>query len=537
MKNAMNRRMFLRGAGGAVMAIPFLPSVLSKAFAADPKPGPAPRFFLAFATMHGDVWGQNMYPNDALLTQKMNYAGRDVRYGNLPSAPDDNGNVVWSPMCTASAQVMTPTLAAKFNILRALDIPYRIGHQDGANLGAFADAANGNTTNGLDNSAYQTATIDQVMAYSPSFYTEEDLNTRMTQRSFSLWGGRMPWNFTNPANKSGQVVSQPSIRNNKVLFDYFFKPGSAFYNVDTVIIDRVKKSYDRLKKDPRLSKGDLARLNQHVERMFEIERKLAVIEKLGATPIEKPTTDSDHNFGDAAYLWKAVNNAKYCDLMNDIIVAAFSSGISRVGTWLQGMKFLEYSNIVNDWHGQVAHNGMGAQASQGCTLAWNRGTFEHGMVGLAAKLDAVITADGSTLLDNSLLMQTSEAGQLTHHSGCVNYPIVMAGGAGGYFKTGMFVDFGNTNKVYNDFNNVLAEKPGLIPESPGLYYQQFLANALMSMGVPASEWENFTEFTTLGPKKSNPTKGYGMHYVDSKRAADYAQAKLVMGDKLPVITT
>jgi hypothetical protein len=58
----------------------------------------------------------------------------------------------------------------------------------------------------------------------------------------------------------------------------------------------------------------------------------------------------------------------------------------------------------------------------------------------------------------------------------------------------------------------------------------------MSMGVPASEWEHFTEFTTLGPKNSNPTKGFGMHYVDAKRAADYAQAKLVMSDKLPVIT-
>ncbi|HIA00646.1 MAG TPA: DUF1552 domain-containing protein, partial [Myxococcales bacterium] len=519
-------------------AIPFLPSLLSKAFAADPVPGPAPRFFLAFGTMHGDVWGKNQYPNDALLTQKMNYAGRDVRYGNLPATPDENGNVVWSPMCRASAQVMTPALAKKFNILRGVDVPYTLGHQDGANLGAFADGGFGGTTNGLDNSAYRTATIDQVMAYSPSFYTEEDLNTRMTQRSFGIWGGGygMSWNFSNPANKSGQVVGQPSIRNNKVLFDYFFQPGSAFYNVDTFVVDRVKQSYDRLKKDPRLSKGDLARLNQHVERMSEVERKLTVIEKLGAPPIEKPTTDSDDHFEDLAYMWKVVNNQKYCELMNDIIVAAFSSGVSRVGTWSQSLKFLDYSNFVNSWHGQVAHNGMGAQASQGCTLAWNRGTFEHGMVGLAAKLDAVTTADGSTLLDNSLLMQTSESGQNTHHAGCVNYPMVMAGGAGGYFKTGMFVDFGNKTIVYDDLNKVLAEKPGLIPESPGLYYQQFLGNVMHAMGIPANEWETFTEFTTLGPKQSNPTKGYGFHYVDPKKAADYEKAKLVMGDKLPVIT-
>ena len=110
----------------------------------------------------------------------------------------------------------------------------------------------------------------------------------------------------------------------------------------------------------------------------------------------------------------------------------------------------------------------------------------------------------------------------------------MAGGAGGYFKTGMFVDFCNTTKVYPDLE-IYADLP-LTNESPGLYYQQWLANALMSMGVPSEEWETFTEFTADGPEKSTPTKGYGFHYVDPKKAADYAQAKLVMSDKLPVIT-
>ena len=59
----------------------------------------------------------------------------------------------------------------------------------------------------------------------------------------------------------------------------------------------------------------------------------------------------------------------------------------------------------------------------------------------------------------------------------------------------------------------------------------------MSMGVPASEWEHFTEWTSDGPSKSTPTKGYGYHKVKSGWAKKYEQAKLVMSDKLPVITT
>ena len=158
------------------------------------------------------------------------------------------------------------------------------------------------------------------------------------------------------------------------------------------------------------------------------------------------------------------------------------------------------------------------------------------MVDLAYKMDQVTMGDGKTLLDHSLILFTNEAGQVTHHSGCVDYPVIMAGGAGGYFKTGMFVDFSDKTKVYQDLNGLIAGNPLVQAESPGLYYNQFLANALMSMGIPNQEWEHFTELTPEGPDKSNPTKGYGLHHVDSNKAADYAQAKLVMSDKLPVIT-
>ena len=137
MKTSMNRRMFLRGAGGAALAIPFLPSLTTKAFAQDPELPPVGKCFFATCTSHGDIWSDNMYPPDVLLTQSMPYADRDVRYGTLPSTADSNGNVSWSPVFTASAQTMTPTLAAKFNVLRGLDIPYYISHNSGGWGGAL----------------------------------------------------------------------------------------------------------------------------------------------------------------------------------------------------------------------------------------------------------------------------------------------------------------------------------------------------------------------------------------------------------------
>ena len=537
MKQPLNRRMFLRGAGGATLAIPFLPSLLSKAFAAEPESGPVGKCFFAIGTGHGGVWGKNMYPDEALLTQKVAYAGRDVRYGNLPTTPDNNGNVVFSPLCTASAQVMTPSLAQKFNVLRGFDIPYQISHQSGGHLGNFGGNM-GHHIQGTKTTAYLTATIDQFMAWAPSFYNAKNLNEKVVRRSFCIWGGGLSHNFSSPSIKSGRVVTQLAHKNNIDLFNYFFNPTASLGGLSSFVIDRMKANYDRLKMDPRLSKGDLARLNQHIAHFSEVERKIKVAAQLTGDP-KPPSYNSDKELKHHSFVHNFAENKLYCSLMNDMIALAFSAGVSRIGTWNNGIRFT--NKVISNWHGDVGHQGMGPAESQDYALAYKQGTFEHIMVDLAAKLDAIIMADGSTLLDNSLIQYTQEAGQRTHHGTAFpNYPVVTAGGAGGYFKTGMVVDFTDKTKVSKhaaSVNDLIAENPMYQLESPGLYYNQWLANVLLSMGVPAGEWENFTEFTADGPAKSTPTKGYGFHYVNPGLAQDYALAKAEMSNKLPVITT
>ena len=65
---------------------------------------------MAISTFQGDIWGKNMYPDDALLTQETPYAGRQVRYGALPTGVDAFGDVSWSPVLKAAGSVMTPSL-------------------------------------------------------------------------------------------------------------------------------------------------------------------------------------------------------------------------------------------------------------------------------------------------------------------------------------------------------------------------------------------------------------------------------------------
>jgi hypothetical protein len=214
--------------------------------------------------------------------------------------------------------------------------------------------------------------------------------------------------------------------------------------------------------------------------------------------------------------------------MNDIIVAAFSTGVCRVGTWYQTIHFA--AQLISDWHGQVAHEGYGPAAAQAWTLGYVQGTFEHVMVDLAAKMDAVAMQDGSTLLDSSLLLFTQEAGQLTHHSGCVNFPIVTFGRAGGAMNAGLFVDFSDKSILYDDLDELIAQNPAFQRESPGLYYNQFLHNALCALGVAPEHIPTSVDFGS-----GEPTAGFGMHYVDPSRSAHYAAARAVMSDPLPVL--
>jgi len=468
-----------------------------------------------------------MYPPDELLKQTMSYAGRDIRFGPL-MAQANNGMASLSPCLTASSGTLTPAMLAKMNVIRGLDIPYRIGHHDGGYLGNFAGTLE-NNTGGVNNDKKGAPTIDQFLAYSPSFYTQEDLDSKMTQRSFSIGSGIMSWNHTSPLTKVGEVVSQPAFTSNVALYNMLFKPGSVYNGVDVLIIDRVKENFDRLKNDPRLSKNDHLRLDQHVERMFEIERKLKVAVAL-SNPPSSPNELTTPLLLDDLFNQNPFMNMSYVSLMNDIVVAAFSTGVSRIGTWRQMIRFAG-PQLINDWHGNVGHEGFGKQTAQQWALAYNQGTFEHVFLDLATKLDQVSAEDGSTLLDNSLLTYLQEAGQVTHQTGVVNVPVVTLGGAGGAFKTGQFIDYTDQTIVYDDLNELISDNPLVVAESPGLYHQQFLGTVLQAFDISPAEYETFADFNS-----DEPTKGYGFHYVAPKWSQDYGQAKLAMGDKLPVVS-
>lgn len=84
--------------------------------------------------------------------------------------------------------------------------------------------------------------------------------------------------------------------------------------------------------------------------------------------------------------------------------------------------------------------------------------------------------------------------------------MITAGSAGGFFRTGQYVDYRHTNRI--------PESYGFQMSYQGLAYNRFLATVLQSMGVPATHYEvaasRFAGSTGRVPTSSRGTVlGYG----------------------------
>ncbi|MFO0550516.1 MAG: DUF1552 domain-containing protein [Polyangiaceae bacterium] len=505
------RRMFLRGAAGFALAIPFLPSLVERtARAGSP---PRTKRFIAMGTNHGGVWQDFMYPRDMnVLTQSMQYASRTIRRGALPLEVD-GGVAKISDVLSGSSSRLTSGLASKMNLLRALDVSFYLAHHRGGHLGNYGEC-DGNGTDGQTAQLSRMPTIDQVMAWSNSFYP--DLGS-IKERSLVIGNQGMSANWSSPSTHTGDVQNITPEYDSRALFNKVFVPPTDPAEKRPIIVDRVMDDYRRLRdSNRRLSAADKQRLEDHLQRLDELDRKLNVVVECGT--IQPPTMTSTDYWQNADYAINPDAQKGFWQLMNDVIVAAFSCDTSRIATMLIGDIF---SNTGGDWHQDVAHQANVDAAKHELLWRSHQLFFEDVFLDLAAKLDSFTDSDGNTLLDNTLLQWTQESGPSTHDP--LEMPVVTAGSAGGYLTTGSYVDYRDLEKP-----GAVANGQYLVSSNIGLLYNQWLGTVLQAMGLSPSEYE------------TGPYGGYGLYiectegwysgygkYTDADRA--------VMGEVLPYL--
>ena len=429
-----------------------------------------------------------MYPSQQTLTERFNlYDDHEVRRGDLTL--DVSGTrASLSRVLEASSGKLTQKLASKMNVIRGLDVSWYLGHHTGGHLGNFAR----NDTNKVPNGARPT--IDQVMAYSRSFYPD---GSSFKQRSMHVGvdgNFSISWGYSNPVHGgqgSGSIQSVPTSYSSKDLFESVFVRESGTPKPSRVaVVDRVLASYKSLHGGAfgdakRLSGADRRRLEEHMNRISELQQRVNVVAQ--CSNVREPGRQVDESTGGLrSQVILQDKTREFYQTFNDVIVAAFMCGTSRIATiYPQG-----FTPYAGDWHQEIAHTAGANEAAQATLAGENRRYFEEMFVDLISKLD-VPEADGQTFLDNSLVMWTQESGPSTHDP--ISLPVVTAGSAAGFLKTGNYVDYRRLTGPKWEQGNL----------NTGILYNQWLGTVLQAMGVPREEFE------------ANGDRGYGVYHAEN----------------------
>lgn len=493
----ITRRQMLLGACGAMLALPVLPSLLTKtAYGQDPTYTRKPRLYW-LCTDHGAAFETSMFPSPSLATNKqMLFSDHEIGSGALTSSLTGDVRAV-SPILSASSSRFSEALLGKMNVLYGLDVPFYIAHNTGLHLGNYAR----NDGNGGDGAAVQSSprpTIDQIMAWSKDFYP--DLST-IRERSMVMSSRPVSWNYSDPEKREGSIDNVRGYDSSRALFDKIFVPEETGPAPRAPIVDKVLESYKNLRNgNRRLSAADKQRLDDHMARIAELQRKLGA--KASCGDVAKPSDDAQRHYGNTPE-----DAIAYGKLWNEVVTAAFVCGTSRIGVLGYGAtdKFVAYGG---DWHQEVAHQWQLPDRQELIKQSYQK-VFEGIFLDLAAQLD-VEEAPGMTYLDNSLLVWSQECGMSTHDS--VTIPVITFGSAAGYFKTGLLADYRRLGNENSMFDPNAGGKQYL-----GLLYNQWLATVLQAMGVPATDFERWGHKGYGVPfiSKESWTPPYAKHYGDT----------------------
>lgn len=503
----LTRRQVLLGVGGATLALPILPSLMTKtAYGQDPAI-PVLRRLFWLTTDHGAAYESSMFPSTSLLSPAGNiFSDHAYKTGALQS-PVNGETRVLSKVLSANASRFTDTLQSKMNVLYGLDVPFYINHNTGLHMGNYAR----HDSNDMAKLEHRP-TIDQIMAWSDSFYPTLD---GIKERSMILGGRPISWNWSSPATQSGSVENVRGTRSSREMFNRIFvPPNEAEDEQRKPVVDKVRESYSLLRNsNSRLSVADKRRLDDHMDRIAELERRLTTVASCSGVTV--PTQDAqDHWQNDPAEV------KLYCQLMVDVVVAAFTCGTSRIAALGldETARFVSYSG---DWHQNVAHQWTLEESQSQIVTSYQR-VFEWLYLDLAAKLD-VEEANGTTYLDNTLMAWSQESGMETHAS--MTIPVITFGSAGGFFKTGQFLDFRRTEDTGSRhiINNT--------EQYCGLLYAQWLATVLQSMGVTPAEFERWGHKGYGTPFVNKGDKFYVHHYGDTESRYFQGSSDILPGIK------
>lgn len=288
----------------------------------------------------------------------------------------------------------------------------------------YLSAAHPKRTEGQD--IYAGITIDQVLASKigqqnplPSLeLCIEDVG------SLGVCGVGYSCAYTNSISWSSPTSPLPMERNPQVVFERLFGDGStpeeraARKREDRSILDSVMADMTRLKRG--LGPSDLARFDEYLDDIREIERRIAIAEHTAMVDAERPET-AEMPFD------------QHVKLMLDLQVLAFKADITRIATMMfsrdLSAKVYPESGVPDAYHALSHHQDDPTRMAR-----YSKINAYHVMIAayFLDKLRSTVEGD-ATLLDNSLVMYGSPMGNSNAHDH-IALPVFIAGGGAGRYQ-------------------------------------------------------------------------------------------------------
>lgn len=197
------------------------------------------------------------------------------------------------------------------------------------------------------------------------------------------------------------------------------------------VLDAVRADASDFRRN--LGSGDQRKLDEYLESVREVERRIAHAGKRGELQGFKPTLEKPNIPRPKDGIPQDI--AEHMRLMCDIMVLGFQTDTTRITTLKlnNDHSSLRFPNLGVDYmiHHLLSH-------SDGADWLKVNQFFIQQLAYIATKLDAIGEGD-RTVLDNSVLLYCSS--MLTGGHDATQLPVVMLGRAGGKLKTGRTLDY------------------------------------------------------------------------------------------------
>jgi hypothetical protein len=247
--------------------------------------------------------------------------------------------------------------------------------------------------------------------------------------------------YNNNISWSGPTTPQVKQVNPRDVFNRFFKdlPTSGTpmpaENKDALyqksILDVVLGRAAALRS--KLGKTDLAKLDQYLTAVREVEMRIArlVDGSVASRECTVPAAPTDTSTTQLPF-------QEHLDTLSDLLALSFQCDIVRVGTYMFEHSFTDVRSFnflqgVTARHHEITHSANSADQEEKINAFYVQ-RFAY----LLGKLKAASDGGDASVLDNSIVYFTSEFGNAHVHD-MRNLPMVVAGKAGGKFKTGQHV--------------------------------------------------------------------------------------------------